>query len=183
VRVTFLGRSADIADIPITDDTDGPEAKALNARVEAICRYAREHVIDARAPDQPPELLRMPDERQVLTVGLLRCVYVHSITPKGRFRQLTIGVPGAPGVPPPEHCAVIAKMFGFTGMFVARAHRVRTLTRGLVEPHRVRDSVAGAGSHSAVQGDVHSSRDRRQRSVTNSGPARCLQHARPTAHR
>ena len=104
------------SEMRVSAPDDAPEALALMDRVRAVCTYARGHVIDVRQlGGKYPE----PDPRFRVDVGPLRCTFLHVIGPSGeRLRQLSIGMAGSRSLkdlPPPVACAVIAKMFGFTG--------------------------------------------------------------------
>ena len=103
------------ATMPVTDERDGPEAKALVVRVEAIKKHAHAHLHDQDTMPWPGE---DPERRFTLEVGDLTCVYFRSIAGGKLGRCLFIGMKTAKttaDLPPPMACAVIAKMFGFIG--------------------------------------------------------------------
>lgn len=104
----------------VTFASDGPEARALYARTQEVCRFAREHVIDTRIAGSE---YTDPDPQYVFTAGPLRCTFLHIISPDGvPLRHLSIALTTArklEEMPSPGACAVVARMFGFTGdMFV-----------------------------------------------------------------
>lgn len=90
-----------------------PEARALLERIRAVCKFAREHIIDTRSETDGRPLF---EPERMMEIGPLRCLYFHAIATSGRrVRQLNIMGESLDAIPPPFMCAVIAKMFGFTG--------------------------------------------------------------------
>jgi hypothetical protein len=104
-----------VGSMPITDDRDSAEAKALIKRVEAVIRHARTNVYDPTIHD-PPDT--DPEGRYSVKLGPLQCTCFLMRHEDDLLRCLTIMMPSAKSVadlPPRFACAVIAKMFGFTG--------------------------------------------------------------------